>query len=423
MSRYIQTLVLVVVLFLAGCSLKEPSVAQVGKKTFENEDYLILVALDEQRAGKHKSAIEIYKILYEKSAKINYIVEAIKLSFIANDIAQTEKLLQIALEKEPKNSELRRIKIGHLMKQGKLREAEKKVLLLIRDEKSSRNLQIAGSIYLQLKSYDLALKYFESAYGLESDESSLLNIIDIQYNYLSKRDAAIALLETHARMQGCEINSCYKLLEIYGKEKNINGIISTYKKLFKRFRDDKYAKKIVELLIYKKDKYAAIEFLEQSGYNQEILLSIHLSLEDFASAYKVAERLYKKTGDIDYLGKMAIYEYESNKDNLTNEILKSVADKFEKVVAKLHDALYLNYYGYLLIDHDIDIEKGIGLVQEALLKEPNSPYYLDSLAWGLYKLGRCKEAKEIMDKLISMTNEEEIMEHSKLIDKCVKEEK
>lgn len=331
--------------------------------------------------------------------------------------------MRIALEIDPKNSALRRVEIGHLMKQDKLKEAEQKVLLLLRDEKSTRNLQIAGSIYLQLKSYDLALKYFESAYGQESSESSLLNIIDILYNYIDKKDDAIALLETHIRMQGCEIDSCYRLIEIYGKERNVAGVISTYKKLYDRFRDDKYARKIIELLMYKKDKDGAIEFLTQSGYDQEMLLKIYVSSKDFYGAYKVAERLYKQTGDIDYLGKMAVYEYEANKNNLNDEILKSVSAKFEKALAKLHSALYFNYYGYLLIDHDIDIEKGIGFVQEALLKEPNSAYYLDSLAWGFYKLGRCKEAKEIMDRVVRMTSEEEVMEHSRLIDKCVKEGK
>ena len=419
MSRYIQTLALVAVLFLTGCSLKEPSIVQVGEKTFENEDYLILVALDEQRSGKYKSSIEIYKILYEKSAKIRYLVEATKISFLSNNTRETEELLRVALEKEPKNSELRRIEIGYLMKQKKLKEAEKKALQLLRDEKSSRNLQITGSIYLQLKSYDLALKYFESAYAIQSDENSLLNIIDIQYNYLGKKDDAIALLETHIRMQGCEINSCYKLIEIYGKEKNIDGVISTYKKLYDRFKDDKYARKIIELLMYKKDKNGAIEFLNQSRYNQKMLLDIYLSSQDFTEAYNVAERLYEETGDIDYLGKMAIYKYESNKDNLNEEILKSVSAKFEKVIAKLHDALYLNYYGYLLIDHDIDIEKGIGLIQEALLKEPNSAYYLDSLAWGLYKLGKCEEAKEVMDRIGNNITEKEILEHKRKIEECV----
>ncbi len=400
--------------------MKQPASTQVGEKSFENEDYMILEALDFQQNGKHKDAMETYKILYKKSGKLRYLTEATKISFLAHDIEQTEILLKEALAKSPKSSELRRIEVGFLVQQNRNKEAKEKILLLLEDDKSVRNLKIAGSLYLESKSYELALKYFESAYSIDSDESSLLHIVDIQYNYLDKKDDAIALLETHIRMQTCEVNSCFKLIEIYGKEKNIDGIISTYKKLYSRFKNDDYAKKVIELLVYIKDKDGAIKFLNKSGYNQEMLLDIYLSSRDYEGAYEAAKRLYEKTSKIDYLGRMAIYEYESQKDNLNKEILESVSKKFEKVVTKLHNPLYYNYYGYLLIDHDMDVKKGIGLVQEALLKEPNSPFYLDSLAWGYFKQGRCKEAKVIMDKLIKVNQEEELMEHSKQINRCVK---
>jgi len=419
-SRYIQTLVVVLIFFLAGCSVKEPANTQIGEKSFENEDYLILGALEQQKNGNYKNAIGIYRVLFKKSGKINYLIEAIRISFLTNDIKQTEKLLLEALKKSPNNSELKRILISFLIKQKNYKEAEKKILLLLKKDKSVRNLKIAGSIYLKSKSYELALKYFESAYKIDNDENSLLHIVDIQYNYLNKKDDAVALLETHVRLLTCEIDSCFRLLEIYGKEKNINGVISTYKKLYYRFKNDEYAKKVVELLIYIKDKEGAISFLNKSGYNQEMLLDIYVSTSDFKNALSVATHLYKKTSKPTYLGRMGIYEYELNKKNLNKKILESISKKFEKVAAKLHDPIYLNYYGYILIDHDMDIKKGIGLVQEALLKEPKSPFYLDSLAWGYYKLGRCKEAKEIMDKLIKNSDEKEILEHFKKIEECIK---
>jgi len=69
-SRYIQSTILIVVLFLAGCSISQPSLNKVGEKSFENEDYLILTALEEQTNGNNEKAISIYKSLYEKSKKI-----------------------------------------------------------------------------------------------------------------------------------------------------------------------------------------------------------------------------------------------------------------------------------------------------------------------------------------------------------------
>lgn len=418
MSRYF--IIVFVVFLLSGCGTKEPQANMIGEKSFDNEDFIILSALEAQKNGNVLTAIELYKILYENSKKVNYLIEAVKLSFLSNNTIEIKALLNEALRVRPNNNELKRIEIGYLIKQKKIKEAEKKVLILLENDKSVRNLKIAGTIYFQMKSYKLSLKYFESAYKDEHDENSLLNIVDIQYNYLNKKDDAIALLETHIRMQMCEKNSCFKLIEIYGKEKNINGIISTYKKLYKRFKDEEFAKKIVELLVYLKDKKGAIEFLEESGYNQEMLLDIYVSSKDFKNAFEIAQRLYKKTNSITYLGKMAIYEYEYQKDKLDKKILESVAKKFEKVVDNIYDPLYLNYYGYLLIDHDMDIKKGINLVKAALLKEPNSLFYLDSLAWGLYKQNKCEEAKKIMIELVKKSKEKELIEHLKQIEECIK---
>jgi len=89
------------------------------------------------------------------------------------------------------------------------------------------------------------------------------------------------------------------------------------------------------------------------------------------------------------------------------------------------DPLYLNYLGYLMIDHDLNITEGMGYVRKALEKQPGSPFYIDSLAWGNYKLGECTEALRLMKQVESMigTEEEEVKEHLKAIEKCKTKEK
>jgi len=423
-SRYLQLIIFSLLFIFVGCAQKDLNVTTtVGKKAFEAEDFLILSALDYQQSNQPKSAIELYKLLYEKSKKITYLEEGAKVAFLSKDRNNTYEMVESGLKINSNNIELRRILIGQYLREKKYQLAKEEALSLLQLDKSVRNLNIVGTIYIQLKSYNLALKYFESAYKIETEVDILLNIVDIQYNFLNKKDDAIAYLETHIRLQTCELKTCFKLIEIYGKEKNIDGIISTYKKLYDRFKEERYAKKVVELLIYKKDKEAAIRFLDKSGYNQEMLLSIHVSSSDFKSAFIVAQRLYKSTSNLDYLGKMAIYEYESNRENMDNETLKSISTKFDKVVSKLHDPLYFNYYGYLLIDHDIDVNRGITLIKAALLKEQNSAFYLDSLAWGYYKQGKCEEAKIIMDKIVKNIDEEEVMMHYEKINECIEKRK
>lgn len=137
----------------------------------------------------------------------------------------------------------------------------------------------------------------------------------------------------------------------------------------------------------------------------------------------MAQKLYEESKNLDYLGKWRFMNMSLIKSKLTPEALASISQKFDEVTSLLKDSVYLNYYGYLLIDHNINIEKGIALVQEALKLEPNSPYYLDSLAWGYYKKGQCEEAYNIMKYFGENVIEEEVAVHIDAIKKCLKENK
>ncbi len=421
MSRYYS---LIVILFLvAGCSTKEVVVLnETTKKVFEEEDNLILQALHYQQNGDYVNARKIYHNLYEKSQKKVYLTEDAGLAFVLGD-PDAPALIAEGLQKYPDEKNFNRLLVGQLVKERRYEEAEKEILKLIAYDKSIQHLSIAGNLYLQMKAYDLALKYFESAYKQEQSEDLLMNIVELQYRFLDKKDDAIALLETYANMEGCGNKTCFKLVEIYGRERNVKGLVSTYKKLYKDHQSEELSKKIVELMLYVKDMNGAIQFLKNSTFNQDMLLQIYATQKRFAEAYTLSERLYMESKNLDYLGKMAIYEYEMHKQNLSPEILQSIIVKFEEVTSVLHDSVYFNYYGYLLIDHNIEIEKGVALVQEALKMEPNSPFYLDSLAWGYYKLGKCEEAYDVIKQLGETIIEEEVEEHLNAIKKCLKEKK
>lgn len=64
--------------------------------------------------------------------------------------------------------------------------------------------------------------------------------------------------------------------------------------------------------------------------------------------------------------------------------------------------LAMNYLGYTLIDENrsvSELDEGIALVERALKLRPNTPSYLDSKAWGLFRKGDFKAALEIMEGL------------------------
>ena len=104
-------------------------------------------------------------------------------------------------------------------------------------------------------------------------------------------------------------------------------------------------------------------------------------------------------------------------------MLRRVVKKLKKAVQADPDPLLLNYLGYLLIDNDVDPKTGIRYVKRALKAEPDSPFYLDSLAWGYYKLGQCKKAEAVMKKTLKAMNgeqDDELDRHVKAIGECQK---
>jgi predicted Zn-dependent protease len=138
----------------------------------------------------------------------------------------------------------------------------------------------------------------------------------------------------------------------------------------------------------------------------------------------MAQKLYQKTAEIKWLAEEGMMVYEQAKKRsraIDPQALKKMQELLEDALKKgLKDPLYLNYYGYTLIDHDMDIDRGIVLVQQALIQEPQNTYYVDSLAWGLYKKGNCDKAYELMKQVVAKEglSEEEIKIHWNLIRKC-----
>jgi len=94
---------------------------------------------------------------------------------------------------------------------------------------------------------------------------------------------------------------------------------------------------------------------------------------------------------------------------------------FEKLLSTparpgLDKSEIMNYYGYSMIDRNRsreEVEKGFQLVLKALELDGQNEAYLDSKAWGLYRLQRYEEAYAVMELIKSprFQEDEEYWEH------------
>ena len=408
-------------LFLFSACSSQKVVIKGYEKVFPEEDKYIVLALHAEQLQANIQASKLFDILYEKSTKKEYLHRSLSNLLIAK---KYEDILLIA-KKEPDDLFTKRMEVIALINLFQMKEAETKALNLVKLSKKADDYLLVSDLYVSQKKFDKAVKYLESAYMKDYNEKILDRISIILYVNLGRKNEAIAQLETHSRVYSCSKLICTRLISFYSDENNIDGLLSAYLRYYKVNPDERVSKKIVQIYQYKKEYLKLIDFLKETKSDDNLLLELYLKIKNYKKAFLLAEYIYKETGDIEYLGKSAIYEYESKQDNLKSEDILSISKKFEKVIAEKNTALYLNYYGYLLIDHEIDIKKGIKYIKKALKIQPKASFYMDSLAWGYYKQGRCKKAKSIMNKVIKLDGgtHEEILSHIKSIDNCLNTKK
>lgn len=71
-----------------------------------------------------------------------------------------------------------------------------------------------------------------------------------------------------------------------------------------------------------------------------------------------------------------------------------------------NQALTLNYLGYTWIDHNRNLQQGLGLIKKAVSLKPDDGYIVDSLGWAYYRLGNFKEAVKHLERAVELRPED-----------------
>jgi tetratricopeptide (TPR) repeat protein len=411
-------------LVFLGCSGTKYDVP-AGEKVFEEEDTLILFALDAEEHQKFAAAAAYYDLLYEKSHRTLYRDRAYPALLQSGQFDEVAKRVAAAREAGEGNATLSRYLVLALIGKQSYDKAESEALALVQETKTVDDYLLASEVYLKQKAYDRAMKYLERAYTIDYNEKILDKMAVIMYVNLGRKSEAIAQLESHSRLLGCSKLICGRLAAFYSDQNNVDGLLNTYTRLYAIEKDPETARYIIQIYSYKKAFPQLLQFLERTGEDDDLLLKLYINAKAYDKATELADRLYEQEGDAAYLGQKAIFQFESAKNKKDPALLERVFATLREVVKVKEEALYLNYLGYLMIDNDRNVEEGIGYVKRALAIEPDSPYYLDSLAWGYYKQNRCEKAYELMKQVEAKLGREdiEVRTHIEAIEKCLKGKK
>ncbi len=404
--KNVKLIIISLLLFINGCSLKQP---HIGRKVFQKEDNFIIKALVYENSGDLKKAEEIYKFLYHKTKKNVYYEKYIQMLFFEK---KYDEVIQKADEflKTKWNDEIFKYEIFALLEKKELNKAKEKLLKEF-NKKNEFYYSMMSYILTKQKKYNEALVYSRSLYALNPTKRNLLNLADLLIK--NKRyNEALAYLQTHYKLYGCDYEICLRIAQIYKALYDIENLALIYEKLGQY--DNKFYILALNLYIDNAEYKKAIRLINKYDLNKEYLMYVYEQMKNYKKAALVAMDLYLKTGNIDYLLKYTMDIYKASHDKQT---VNEVINKLKYILTKRKNAFLYNFLGYVLIDKNINPKEGIEYVKKALTLNPDNEEYIDSLAWGYYKLHKCKEAWEII-KIIK-SNDKTIIMHKNKIKRCL----
>ena len=438
MPSYKKSLILCSLLLLFnGCSNKtldlenkEPSktkFVEVKTKKFESENQYIILALESENQRMYYDARDLYFDLFDRTNNYEYFAKYLALSTNLKDYELVKRdALKYYVDNIKQEEIILRLYTFALFKLGNSTEALQSGEKLVGLFQNDVNYELLGTIYLQQKNYLKAYEFFDKAFVMNKSANTFLNLTNIQYYNLEQKEQAINKIEEYIKANGYDFNLSMQLLSFYEKEQKFDKLVPFLKEMYFDYKKNSEllmlskAKILLIKYIAKDSVGKAIEFLEQNNEEDEILLNLYKITNQPQKAYNLLDRLYKKSNNLDFLAQQAIIEFEMAEDK--TKVLNDVIFKFDKVLLVTNNHIYENYLAYILIDFDINVKRGVSLVKKALKEEPNNLAYIDTLAWGEYKLKNCQEANKQMKRVVDEIglNDEEIKLHWEKIKECKK---
>lgn len=441
MSSYKKSLVFCFLLpFFIGCSNKTVEIennniketekigfVEVKTKSFEFENQYIILALETENQKLYYDARDFYFLLFERTNNYEYFTKYLTMLTQIKDyeLVRTQ-VLKYYLNNIKQEELILRLYTFALFKLDIQKEAVDNGEKLIKLFPNDINYELLGSIYLDQKNSLKAYEFFEKAFEMNKSVNTFFNLTNILYYNLSKKEEAINKIEQYILLNGHDFNLSIQLLTFYEKEQKIEKIVPFLKEMYNEYKSNNEIMSLnkTKILLVKylaKDSVStAIDFLEQNKEEDEVLLSLYKITNQPQKIYDLLEVLYLKSNNIDYLAQQAIIQFEMSEDK--KKVLNEVVMKFDRVLYNSDNHIYQNYLAYILIDYDLNVRRGVSLVKKALEKDPKNIAFLDTLAWGEYKLKNCKEAFNQMKKVIDEVglDDEEIRTHWQKIKECKK---
>lgn len=286
------------------------------------------------------------------------------------------KYLQVI---NPQSKDMRHHLIRLYLQDKAYREALGELDTLLREDPDDLDAQLRiGLVYGELKEYPKAIGQLTKILAVRPAELRVRDYLGLMYEELKEYDKAIDAYQANLKVQPAYTDGHLHLGFLY-------------------YRLKRSAEAIPHLM----------EVVKQNPKQSDAYLLLGLTYLQ-SEQYALASQAFEE----------GIRFNPSNPDLHFN--LGTVYDKlnrFDDVVRTMESALKLdpkhadtlNYLGYTYADRGIKIHEAVELTQRAVSLKPDNGYYVDSLAWALFKMGLLDEAKTEIIKAATLVKDDPVI--------------
>lgn len=387
---------------------RDPEIAQTyfskGKLLFSQKRY-------EEAKGAFERGVQLAPQSHEGYFYLGKVHEK------AGDFSRAEEQFQKAIKRKPKFQPAYQALVAMLESQEEFQKAievYRGYLQTVNPHKKEFRQQLIR-LLLRRGAYDQAVEELEQIVADNPEDLYALVRIALIHGEMGDHERAIADLKGIVHAHPSELRVRDYLGLMYEEIKDYDKAIGTYRTnldLAPTFYDSRLH---LGYLMYRLKRYdEAIPQLKQAvqvnpkNPESHLLLGLtYLQSEQQLLAtetFKKGLELHPKHTDLRFnLG--AAY------DKL---------DRFPDVVREMETVLQmdpnhadaLNYLGYSYADRGINIQKALELTKRAVALKPENGYYVDSLGWALFKMGRIEEALDEIKRAAGLVkNDPIIFEH------------
>jgi tetratricopeptide (TPR) repeat protein len=286
------------------------------------------------------------------------------------------KYLQVI---NPQSKEMRHHLIRLYLQEKAYRDALGELDTLLRDDPDDLDAQLRiGLVYGELKEYPKAIAQLTKVLSVRPAELRVRDYLGLMYEEVKEYDKAIEAYQANLKVQPTYTDGHLHLGFLYYRLKQSAEAIPHLVEVVKQNPKQSDAHLLLGLTYLQSEQYALA-----------------------SQAFEEGIRYNPANPDLHFnLG--TVYD----KLNRFDDVVRTMESAL-KLDPKHADTL--NYLGYTYADRGIKMPEAVELTQRAVSLKPDNGYYVDSLAWALFKMGRLDDAKAEITRAATLVKDDPVI--------------